>query len=370
MKPWTSAWIGWRRMTQPGSSAPTLMEITDAVSQERSVLTTALVEAFVERRHGHFLAQEEAACPKCERLPAGAAVALAHGGDAPGAGDLGASLFLLRGLSPRVLSAGRGFGPVGAPQAGGRAAGRGPAGAGDAPPARLEAVGPSHRCVHERLRDSPSAATDRVVGRAAGVSGGRRYPGSHRPSRRRPQVAADRGVGHRRSRRAQPSRDRQRDPSRAQEEPGSAKALAGGIPRSQGLSLLPGRRRPHRAADLLAPDGRRTGLRGGLAPGQGGGADPGGSGASVCHRRWRPVDLEVGGRAVPGRPSDPRLLPLQPLLARGGRGPIRRRWRARPPLAGSDAGAPVLRGRRRAWSGVCSACSRPRTRPKRRSARP
>ena len=44
------------------------MEITAAMSQERSGLTAALVEAFIERRHGQFLTQEEAACPKCERL--------------------------------------------------------------------------------------------------------------------------------------------------------------------------------------------------------------------------------------------------------------------------------------------------------------
>ncbi len=44
------------------------MEITDAVSQERAGLTAALVEAFVERRHGPLLTQQEAACPKCERL--------------------------------------------------------------------------------------------------------------------------------------------------------------------------------------------------------------------------------------------------------------------------------------------------------------
>ena len=54
-------------MTQPGRGAPTLMEITDAVSQERAGLTSALVEAFVERRHGPLLTQQEAACPKCER---------------------------------------------------------------------------------------------------------------------------------------------------------------------------------------------------------------------------------------------------------------------------------------------------------------
>ncbi len=55
-------------MSARGSCAPTLMEITAAMSQERSGLPAALVEAFVERRHGHFLAQEEAACPKCKGL--------------------------------------------------------------------------------------------------------------------------------------------------------------------------------------------------------------------------------------------------------------------------------------------------------------
>ena len=52
-------------MTQPGRGAPTLMEITDAVFQERAGLTAALVEAFVVRRHGPLLTQQEAACPKC-----------------------------------------------------------------------------------------------------------------------------------------------------------------------------------------------------------------------------------------------------------------------------------------------------------------
>ena len=55
-------------MSERGSCPPTLLEITASMSQERSGLTAALVEAFVERRHGHFLAQEEAACPKCKGL--------------------------------------------------------------------------------------------------------------------------------------------------------------------------------------------------------------------------------------------------------------------------------------------------------------
>ena len=56
------------QMSERGSCPPTLLEITASMSQERSGLTAALVEAFVERRHGHFLAQEEAACPKCKGL--------------------------------------------------------------------------------------------------------------------------------------------------------------------------------------------------------------------------------------------------------------------------------------------------------------
>ncbi len=56
------------QMSERGSSPPTLMEITEALSQERCGLTAAWVEAFVERRHGPYWAQEEAACPKCGRL--------------------------------------------------------------------------------------------------------------------------------------------------------------------------------------------------------------------------------------------------------------------------------------------------------------
>ena len=54
------------RMTEPGSSPPTLMDLTEVVSQERGVLTVALVEAFVERQHGPYLVQAEAVCPRCE----------------------------------------------------------------------------------------------------------------------------------------------------------------------------------------------------------------------------------------------------------------------------------------------------------------
>lgn len=55
------------QMTEPTSSPPTLMDLTQAVQEQRSGFTAALVEAFVERRHGHYLVQEEAVCPRCER---------------------------------------------------------------------------------------------------------------------------------------------------------------------------------------------------------------------------------------------------------------------------------------------------------------
>ena len=119
-------------------------------------------------------------------------------------------------------------GPVGAAHAVGRAAGRGQAGAGDAPPARRRTVGRAHRRVDERLCDSRGAATDRVVGRAAGVSGRGRHPGSHCASRRRSQVAAHRGVGHRRGRRAQSSPDRQRHPSRSARRAGLGEGVGRG----------------------------------------------------------------------------------------------------------------------------------------------
>ena len=139
-------------MSEPGSSPPTLMEIT-----------AALVEAFVERRHGPFLAQEEAACPKCEGLVRARPSRSRTVETLLGPVTLERPYFYRVFLSVRVLSAGRGPGPVGAAQAVGRAAGRGQAGPGDAPPARLEPVGRAHRRVDERRCDSRGAATDRVV---------------------------------------------------------------------------------------------------------------------------------------------------------------------------------------------------------------
>ena len=40
------------RMTEPGSSPPTLMDLTEAVSQQRSVFTSALVGALLAARRG------------------------------------------------------------------------------------------------------------------------------------------------------------------------------------------------------------------------------------------------------------------------------------------------------------------------------
>ena len=77
------------------------------------------------------------------------------------------------------------------------------------------------------LRVCPDAAD--IQDRIAQAAAGRKW---------RPIVV----VANRCGRCAQSSRDRQGDPSGAPEEPGSATALAGGIPRSQGLSLLPDRR--------------------------------------------------------------------------------------------------------------------------------
>ena len=61
-------------MTDADARASTLIEITEAVSLERAGLHRGpfLVEAFVERRYGSFLGPQEATCPQCERIPAGA----------------------------------------------------------------------------------------------------------------------------------------------------------------------------------------------------------------------------------------------------------------------------------------------------------
>ena len=230
------------QMSERGSCAPTLMEITAAMSQERSGLTAALVEAFVERRHGHFLAQEEAACPKCKGLLRARPSRSRTVETLLGPVTLERPYFY-------CVSCHHGFYPL--DEALGLSAQRKQwdvqqAGVklGLEMPHQLslEAAGRAHRRIDERLCAPRRAAPDRVVAGAAGVSGRGRHPGSHCASRRRSQVAAHRGVGHRRGRRAQSSPDRQRHPSRTQEEPVSAKALAGGIPRSQGLSLLPDRR--------------------------------------------------------------------------------------------------------------------------------
>ena len=239
------------QMSERGSCAPTLLEITAAMSQERSGLTAAFLEALVEafageRRHGHFLVPlpRRGGLPQVEPGLLRARPSRSRTVETLlGPVTLERSLFLLRWLSPRVLSAGRSSRSVGAAQAVGRAAGRGQAGAGDAPPARRRTVGRAHRRVDERLCDSRGAATDRVVGRAAGVSGRGRHPGSHCASRRRSQVAAHRGVGHRRGRRAQSSPDRQRHPSLDARRAGLGEGVGrGNTTKPRRLSLLPDRR--------------------------------------------------------------------------------------------------------------------------------
>ena len=41
-------------MSESTSSPPRLMDLTQAVQEQRSGFTAALVQAFVERRHGHY----------------------------------------------------------------------------------------------------------------------------------------------------------------------------------------------------------------------------------------------------------------------------------------------------------------------------
>ena len=213
-----------------------------AVSQERCGLTAALVEAFIERGHGPFLAQEEAACPKCERLLQARPSRSRTVETLLGAVTLERPYFY-------CVSCHHGFYPLDealglsgqrkqwdVQQAGVKLGLEMPH------ELSLEAAGRAHRRIDERLCAPRRAAPDRVAAGAAGVSGCGRYPGSHRPSGRRAQVAADRGVGHRCCGRAQPSAKRQGHSSGPQEEPGSAQTLAGRVSRSQGVPFLPDRR--------------------------------------------------------------------------------------------------------------------------------
>ena len=55
------------QMTAPDAPPPTLTDLAAAVFQERSAFTGTLVAAMVEHRYGELLAQEETACPQCER---------------------------------------------------------------------------------------------------------------------------------------------------------------------------------------------------------------------------------------------------------------------------------------------------------------
>ena len=220
------------QMTERGSSPPTLMEITAAMSQERSGLTAALVEAFIERRHGQFLTQEEAACPKCERLLRARPSRSRTVETLLGPVTLERPYFYCVGCHHGFYPLDEALGLSGQRkqwdvQQAGVKLGL------EMPHQRAAKLLDELTDASMRLCDSRGAATDRGVGRAAGVSG---RPGSHCASRRRAQVAADRGVGHRCGRRAQSPRDRQRDPSGAPEEPGSATAWQGEYPKPRAFA--------------------------------------------------------------------------------------------------------------------------------------
>ena len=178
-------------MTERGSSPPTLLEITAAMSQERCGLTAALVEAFIERGHGPFLAQEEAACPKCERLLQARPSRSRTVETLLGAVTLERPYFY-------CVSCHHGFYPLDealglsgqrtqwdVQQAGVKLGLEMPH------ELSLEAAGRAHRRIDERLCAPRRAAPDRVAAGAAGVSGRGRHPGSHCASRRRAQVAAE-----------------------------------------------------------------------------------------------------------------------------------------------------------------------------------
>lgn len=55
------------RLTAPDAPPPRLTDLAEAVFQERSAFTGALVVAMVEHRYAELLGQEEACCPGCER---------------------------------------------------------------------------------------------------------------------------------------------------------------------------------------------------------------------------------------------------------------------------------------------------------------
>ena len=157
-----------------------------------------MVEAFIERRHGQFLAQEEAACPKCERVlrarPSRSRTVETLLGPVP----LERPYFY-------CVSCEHGFYPL--DEALGLSGHRKQWDVQNAG-VKLALEMPHQRAAKllDELTDASMSdcvihevlATDRVVGRAAGVSGRGRHPGSHCSSRRRSQVAAHRGVGHRR----------------------------------------------------------------------------------------------------------------------------------------------------------------------------
>ena len=55
------------RIPESGTRPLTLMELVEAVRQERAGFTAALVEAYVERLHTQHLTQDQAVCPWCDR---------------------------------------------------------------------------------------------------------------------------------------------------------------------------------------------------------------------------------------------------------------------------------------------------------------
>ena len=185
------------QMSARGSCPPTLMEITAAMSQERSGLPAALVEAFVERRHGHFLAQEEAACPKCKGLLRARPSRSRTVETLLGPVTLERPYFYCVGCH-------HGFYPL--DEALGLSAQRKQW---DVQQAGVKlGLEMPHRRAAELLDELTDASmSDCVIHEVLqqtgsldvlpGVSGRGRHPGSHCASRRRAQVAAHRGVGHR-----------------------------------------------------------------------------------------------------------------------------------------------------------------------------
>jgi len=56
------------RMAFPERPLPSLLELTEAVRQERAMLTGSVVQAYVEKAYGAYLQQDRASCPECGSL--------------------------------------------------------------------------------------------------------------------------------------------------------------------------------------------------------------------------------------------------------------------------------------------------------------